>query len=150
MAYSRSLVLAAARLRLQQVRHLLLAPLDLRPQVVLRVTLRNVLNEGAVGGQEKARDVDGFRVPQFAVFNRELLRVEDGQETQLCPNAKVRHDDVQRFVQQCVLADLREHKVREVVCGERPVVEFVETDCLQVHDISDIESLNPIVFVARL
>ena len=68
---------------------LVLSPLDFGPQMVLGVALSDVLNQWAVVGQEVGRDVDSLGVPDLAVLQAVLLRVQSGKEPQLRTNAEV-------------------------------------------------------------
>ena len=74
---------------MRKTRELVLPSLDLGPQVVLGIALCDVLDQGTVVGQEVRRDVDGLRVPDLAVLEAVLLRVQSGQEPQLRADAKV-------------------------------------------------------------
>jgi len=87
-------------------------------------------------------------MPQLTVLNSEFLRVQHRQKAQLRPNTKIRHNYVQSLIEQSIFTDLRQYKIRKVVSGIRPIIKFVETDGLQVHDVPDVECLDPIVFGA--
>ena len=100
-----------------QAGKLVLSALDLRPQVVLGVALRDVLDKWTVVWHEVAGDVDGFRVPDLAVFEVVALWVEGGQESELGADAEVRDDDVERLVEELVFADLRHEVVPDRLLG---------------------------------
>ena len=53
---------------------LILSAFDLGPQMVLRVRLRNVLDQRTVIRKEVGGDMDCFCVPNLAVFQAKLLR----------------------------------------------------------------------------
>lgn len=138
---------------LNQGGELLLPPLNLGPQVVLGVALRDVLRQGTVVGQEVGRDVDGLGVPHLAVLQAVLARIENSQKPQFGPDAEVRHNHVQGLVQHAVLRDLLGHKVAAAVLPRLHArnrlallrAQVVEAKCLQVHDVADVETKNPIV-----
>lgn len=74
--------------------------------MVLCVTLRDVLDERAIIRQKVTGNVDSLGVPDFAIFQAVLRRVQYRQEPQLCSDAEVRNDHVKNLVQQLVLTDL--------------------------------------------
>ena len=57
--------------------------------MVLGVALSDVLDQRAVVGQEVGRDVDSLRVPDLAVLQAILLRVQSSKKPQFRTNAKV-------------------------------------------------------------
>ena len=61
---------------------------------MLRVALRDVLNERTVIGQKVRGNMYGLCVPNLAVFEAVLRRVQHREEAQLCADAEVRDDDV--------------------------------------------------------
>jgi len=144
--------------------------------MMLRVTLSDVLNEGAVIRHEIRRDVDSFCVPYFAVFQIVFLRVQCCQESQLCANTELRYNDVEGFVKQLVLTNLRHQIVSNgllsrdwtldtsfeqgwvllSVCalhhrlrGLR-ISELVKAQRLQVHDVSNVKTEDPIILTIVL
>jgi hypothetical protein len=56
---------------------------------MLRVALRDVLNERTVIGQKVRGNMNGLCVPNFAVFEAVLRRVQHREEAQLCADAEV-------------------------------------------------------------
>ena len=84
---------------------------------MLSIALRDVLDEGTVVGHEVAGDVDGLRVPDLAVLEVVLLRVQRGQESQLRADAEVRNDHIEGLVEQLVFADLRHQVVPDRLLG---------------------------------
>jgi hypothetical protein len=105
-----------------------------------------MLDEWAISRKEKACNMDCLCMPKLTIFNREFLRVQNRQKAQLRPNTEIRHNYVQSLIEQGVFTDLRQNKVCKVVSGILLIVKFVETDGLQMHDVPDVECLDPIVF----
>jgi hypothetical protein len=68
---------------------LLLSAFDLRSQVVLGVALHDVLYQRAVIWQKVGGDVDSLSVPDFAVLETVLSRVQYRQKTELCANTEI-------------------------------------------------------------
>ena len=154
-----------------EARQLILPALDLRPQVVLRVTLSNVLYKRAVVRHEVGGDVNSLCVPDLAILQVVLLWVERRQEAQLCTDAEVRDDDVQGLVEELVLADLLHEVVaNSLLCcdgalnasfeqrlvllhigalhhrlGRDGARELIEAQRLEVHDVADVEAEDPVV-----
>ena len=78
---------------------LVLSAFDFGPQMVLGVALSDVLDQWTVIWQEVRCDVDSLGMPYLAVLEAELLRVQSGQEAQLCADAEIAHDDVECLVE---------------------------------------------------
>ena len=99
-----------------QVVNLFLSSFDLGSQVMSRVTLRDVLRQGALARQQVAGQMDCLRVPHLAVLERELRRLQHGKEPQLRPDTEVSHHSIQCLVEQSVFPDFRLNETREASC----------------------------------
>ena len=115
--------------------------------------------------------MNGLRVPNLAIFQTVLLRTQSCQESQLSSDAEVRDDDVEGLVEQLILADFRHEVVPDALLSrdrtldaslEQTIVplvtgsfhhrlcrlrirQLIEAECLQVHDVSNVEGKDPVV-----
>jgi len=70
---------------------------------MLRVALGYMLYQRAVIRQEVTRYMNGFRMPDFAIFYTVFLRTKNSQEPQLSPDAEISHYYIKSFVNHVVL-----------------------------------------------
>lgn len=115
--------------------------------------------------------MNGLRVPYLAILQTVLLWTQSRQESQLSSDAEVRDDDVESLVEQLILADFRHEVVPDALLsrdraldasleqtivplvtgslhhrlGRLRIRQLIETECLQVHDVSNIEGKDPVV-----
>jgi hypothetical protein len=74
--------------------------------VVLGIALHDVLYQRTVIWQKVGSDMDSLSVPDFAVLETVLSRVQYRQKTELCPDTEIRDDHVKNLVEELVFGDL--------------------------------------------
>ena len=114
--------------------------------VILLVAKKHVIEQWALAGEERTGDLKRFGVPElafkFALFLDLGLEVGGArlqQESHLRAHAEVRHDQDGEFAEERVPAQLHlvAALVEELLHGER----------LDLHDIADIQIVDPLVLV---
>ena len=123
--------------------------------------------------------MDGLCVPDLAILEAVLLFVDSGQKSKLSPDAKVRHNDIECFVEELVFGDLVHEvlssclalidRLRSILIPEQGylalllviraldhlgdglgISQIIEAHCLQVHNIANIKTEDPVVRVEVL
>jgi hypothetical protein len=74
--------------------------------VVLGIALHDVLYQRTVIWQKVGSDMDSLSVPDFAVLETVLSRVQYRQKTELCADTEIRDDHVKNLVEELVFGDL--------------------------------------------
>lgn len=112
---------------------------------MLLVGFYDVIDKGAVLRKEHASHLEGFSVPHFGgphldiLLSALLLLHLCGLETDFSAHTEVGNNVENNFLQHCVLGELLEHIGLSV--------ELITVHWCQIHDISDVEIVNPIVVV---
>lgn len=87
-------------------------------------------------------------MPQFTVFYRKLLRIQNRKEPQLSSNAEIRNYHVEALIQEGILAYLVKNKVCVIQTSTDCcllLIKLIKTNRLQMHDVAYVKCLDPVI-----